>query len=63
MVREPDVSVVGIVAPVAIVVEIVIADNIVREILRGTGVVVAMVSGVSPGVEGVWTPDLLDIGI
>ena len=32
--RKPDVAVVGIVAPVAVVIEIVVADNIVRKILR-----------------------------
>jgi hypothetical protein len=33
-VRKPDVAVVAIVAPVAVVIEILIANYIVREILR-----------------------------
>jgi hypothetical protein len=41
---KPDVSVAGVVAPVAVVVEIVEADNIMRKVLRGTGIVVAVVA-------------------
>ncbi len=60
---EPDVPVVRIIAPVAIVVQILIADHIVREILRRTREVVTVVATFGPGIEFVGAVKRLDVGI
>lgn len=59
----PDVPVIAFVAPVAIVVEIVIADDVMRKILRRSRIIVAMVSAVRPAIELIRLADLLYIGI
>jgi len=63
VVREPDVSVVGVVAPVAVVVKIVVANYIGREVMRGAGIVVAMIAGFRPTVKLICVADLLYVGV
>ena len=62
-VGKPDVSVVGIVAPVAVVVEIVIADDVGCEVVRRAGIVMAVVASFRPTIERIGLADLFDIGI
>ena len=56
-------AVAGIVMPVAILVEVVVTDDVVREILGGAGMVVALIAAVGPTVELVGAADVLDIGV
>jgi len=62
-VGEPHVPVSAVIAPVAVVVEIVEADYVGGEIARGTGIIEAMVTGLSPTVELIGIADLFDISI
>ncbi len=59
--RKPDMSVVRIVAPVAVVVQIVIADHIMRKILRRPRKIVTVIAILGPGIEGIEGIDRLDI--
>ncbi|MGC2793790.1 MAG: hypothetical protein WA899_17350 [Candidatus Sulfotelmatobacter sp.] len=52
-----------IVAPVAVVIKVIEADYIPREILRRAGKVVAVVAALGPGIEFVRIVNRLDIGI
>ena len=62
-VGKPDVSVVGIIAPVAVVVEIVVADDVMRQVLRGARVIVAVITGFRPAVKLIGAADLLHVGV
>ena len=55
-------SVVGIIAPVALIIQIVIADHIARKILRGTGRIVAVIAILGPVIERIESVNWLDIG-
>ena len=61
--RKPDVTVVRIVAPVAVVIEIFVANDIVRKILRRARIIVTMIAAVGPGIKLVGLADLFDIGV
>ena len=63
VVGEPYVSVVGVVAPVAVVVKIVVANHIGREVMRGAGIIVAMIAGFTPTVKLIRVADLLYVGV
>jgi len=63
LVGEPDMAVVWIVAPVAVVVEILIADHIVRQILGRTRVVVTVIAVGAPGIEIVRGADVNHIDV
>ena len=63
VVGEPDVSVVGVVAPVAVVVKIVVTNYIGREVMRGAGIIVAMIAGFRPTVKLICVADLLYVGV
>ena len=58
----PDVPVIRIIAPVAMVIEIVIADHIVRKVLRGTRRIVTVIAILGPGIEVIEGVNRLDIG-
>ena len=60
---KPHVSVVGVIAPVAVVVEIVEADYVGSEVACGTGIVKAMIATFGPGIECVGIADLLHVGV
>jgi hypothetical protein len=62
-VGKPDVAVGAIVAPVAVVIEILVADDIVRQILCRTGVVIAMIASLGPGVEAIGIAEIGHFGI
>ncbi len=62
-VGKPDMSVVRIVAPVAVVIEIVKADYIVRQILRRTGIIVTVIALGGPGIEIVRLADINHIDV
>jgi len=62
-VGKPNVAVGAIVAPVAVVIEILIANDIVREILGRTGIVVAMIAFVRPIVKGIGIVEIGHFGI
>src|SRR5258708_2882379 len=59
---EPDMGVVAVVAPVAVIVEVIVAYDIVRDVLRRPGGFVAMITAVGPIVERVRTANLYHIG-
>ena len=61
--REPDMPVVRIVTPVAVVVEILVADDIVRHVLRRPRIVPASVSAIGPIVELIRIAKLIHLGV
>ena len=62
-VRIPDVSILRIVAPVAVFIEIVIADHVGRKILRRARILEAMVASLRPDIEIIRLVYRLDVGI
>ena len=52
---EPHISIIGGVSPLAIVIEVVIADNVARDVAGGLGVLFAIVAAAAPGVKFVAT--------
>jgi hypothetical protein len=62
-VGEPDVAVSRIVAPVAVVIEVLVADDIGRKVVRGAGIIVAVIAGFGPCVEVIRTVKLFHIGV
>ena len=56
-------SVAGVVAPVAVVVEIFIANDVLREVVSGARVVPTTIAAFRPSIELVGIADLLDVGI
>ena len=62
-VGKPDVAVGGIVAPVAIVVEVLVADDIGRKVVRGAGIIVAVIAGFGPSIKVVRTVKLFHIRV
>src|ERR1019366_838739 len=62
-VREPDVAVARIVAPVTIVVEVFVADDVARQILGRGGIVVAMIATIGPGIKLVGSGDVNHLGV
>src|ERR1700722_4214133 len=63
VVGKPYVAVGGIVSPVAVVVEVVISDFVMRQILRRTRVVVPVVAGFGPAIELIGPAELFYIRI
>ncbi len=59
---EPDVAEAGVVAPVAVFVEIFIADDVAREIARRQRIVVAAIAAVRPVIELVVAANILKVG-
>ena len=59
----PDVAVVRIVAPVAIVIQILIADDIVGQILRRARVVITVIAAVRPVIKLIGSADINYIGV
>ena len=62
-VGKPNVAVLAVVTPVAVVIEIFVADYIVRKILCRTGIVVTMIAVVGPIVEGIRIVEVGHFGI
>ncbi len=56
-------SIAGFLAPVAVVVQIVVADHVVGHILRRAGILVAVIAVISPVVKLIGIANLLDVGI
>ncbi len=56
--RKPDVSVIGHVSPLAVVVEVVVADYVTGDVAGGFGTLFAVVAGAAPVVKIVETPGL-----
>ena len=61
--RIPDVTVIRVVAPVAVLVKVFVADNVRRQVLTGRLLVVAMIASVRPVVELIRAPNVFDIGV
>ena len=62
-VGKPDVAVGRIVAPVAIVVEVLVADDIGRKVVRGARIIVSVIAGFGPSIKVVRTVKLFHIGV
>src|SRR5208283_3815833 len=60
---EPDVAVSGIVAPIAVFIEIVEAHYIGREILCRPRVIVAVIAGFDPGIKLVGFSNRVDLAV
>jgi hypothetical protein len=60
---KPNVAVGGVIAPVAVAVEVFVADDIRREVVRGRGIIVAVIAGFGPSVEVVRTVKLFHVGV
>ena len=60
---KPDVPVAGRRAPVAIVIQIFVTDDIVRHISGRPRILVAMITAVAPVVEVVRSADIFNLGI
>jgi hypothetical protein len=63
MIRVPDMAVVRIVPPVAVVVEIFVSDHITGEIPRRSGIIVTTIAAIAPGIKLVAAIYLFHVGI
>jgi hypothetical protein len=63
MIGIPNVTVIGIVAPVAVVIEIFVTDNIARQILRRARPFITVVALISPVVELILLPNVVDFRV
>ena len=61
-VRIPDVAVVAFIAPVSVIVQVVVADDVGRDIASGTRILPAVIAVVGPVIELVGIADLFHVG-
>src|ERR1019366_4299017 len=59
----PDVTIVPIIAPASMVIQIFVADDIAGHILRRARIIVAMIAAVGPVVELVGASEVFYIGV
>ena len=62
-VGEPDVAVVRIVTPVAVVVEVFVPDNVVGDIPRRARLIVAAIAIVGPAIKLIASTDVNHFGV
>ncbi len=63
LVGKPDVAVVRIVAPVALIIQVVITDHIARHVLCGTRKIITVIAILGPVIEVIEARNRFDIGV
>src|SRR5579864_91158 len=61
--RKPNVAIAGLRAPVAVFIQVLVPDDIMRNVARGLRVFVAPVATLAPVVEVVGTTEILHLGV